>query len=132
MVAGWGFNYETVKQALFDPAKDQIFAFNSDKKRSTAVIHRSDGSVRLFCKGASEWVLKDCTMWLSAGGVTQGMTSGKIAELEKLILDMANLALRTLVLAHKVILRDSPRRTLTFSDFHSDSFTRIFANALLT
>ena len=104
MITTWGFDYENIKQTLFDVTRgDQIFAFNSDKKRSTAVIHRSDGSVRLFCKGASEWLLKDCSMWLDPGGVCRPMTRAKKAELEKIILDMANLSLRTLVLAHKVL-----------------------------
>ena len=103
MAAEWGYDYEKVCPALFDHTKDQIFAFNSDKKRSTAVIHRPDGSVRLFCKGASEWIMQDCTTWLDKSGISEPMTPAKKKELEALILDMANLALRTLVLAHKVL-----------------------------
>ena len=105
MVKDWGFEYDEVKDAVFDATRDRIFAFNSDKKRSTAVIHRPDGSVRLFCKGASEWLMQDCSMWVDKDGHCQPMTARKKKELDNLILEMANLALRTLVLAHKVRFR---------------------------
>lgn len=62
MVASWGYDYEDVKASIFNESQDKIFAFNSVVKRSTAIIHRPDGSVRLFCKGASEVLLKCCTM----------------------------------------------------------------------
>ena len=117
MAKEWGFDEEKVKNAMFDQSKDQIFAFNSDKKRSTTVIHRPDGSVRMFCKGASEWVIKDCTTWLDNDGNCRPMTSDKLNELDNLILGMANLALRTLVLTHKVIC---PHDT-AYNDGHGPS-----------
>jgi P-type Ca2+ transporter type 2C len=101
MVSTWGFQYETVRNEKFDEIKDKIFAFNSDKKRSTAVIHQPNGSVRLFCKGASEWLLNDCTHYTDSAGNHQVMTPEKKKEVENNILDMANMALRTLLLAHK-------------------------------
>ncbi len=52
MIEKWGFPYEPLHACIFDENRgDLLFSFNSDKKRSTAVIHRDDGSVRLFCKG---------------------------------------------------------------------------------
>lgn len=69
MVRGWGFDYEKVKKDLYDDLKDKIFSFSSDKKRSTAVVHLSNGTVRLYCKGASEWLLKDCTNYMNQSGI---------------------------------------------------------------
>eukprot|EP00605_Chrysophyceae_sp_TOSAG23-4_P001569 GSChrysophyteH1.ASY1.ANO1.1720.1 assembled CDS len=86
----WGFPYEEVRNAKFVEGKDRIFAFNSAKKRSTAVVHMKDGSVRIFVKGASEWVIKDCTH-----------CDEKKNELNDYIGKMADKALRTLVLAHE-------------------------------
>jgi len=101
MVQNWGFDYELVKSELFNATVDRVYAFNSGKKRSTAVIHRRDGSVTVFCKGASEWIIKDCTSYTDEKGVSQKMTSSKIEELNNHILKMADMALRTLVLAHR-------------------------------
>jgi magnesium-transporting ATPase (P-type) len=101
MSKAWGFDYEAVKHHLFDENKDRVFAFNSTKKRSTCIIHRPDGSVRLYCKGASEYILHDCTMYLDHQGYPQAMTPTKKAELESHIVFMAEQALRTLMLAHK-------------------------------
>jgi calcium-translocating P-type ATPase len=101
MVSTWGHQYEDVKKLKFNESKDKIFPFNSSKKRSTAVVHQPNGAVRIFCKGATEWVLKDCTHFTGANGLPQIMTSEKKKELEGHILAMANNALRTLLLAHR-------------------------------
>jgi P-type Ca2+ transporter type 2C len=53
MVRKWGADCETIKKAIFNESRDKIFAFNSSKKRSTAVIHRSDGTIRFYVKGES-------------------------------------------------------------------------------
>eukprot|EP01033_Poteriospumella_lacustris_P003606 gene3605-2599_t len=101
MIKQWGFDYEQVRSEIFNEATDRVFSFNSAKKRSTCVNFRSDGSVRLFCKGASEWVLKDCTMITDKNGNAVPLTEEKRQMVEKHILSMAENALRTLVLAHK-------------------------------
>ena len=101
LVTHWGDNVDDVKQHCFDSDVDRLFAFDSIKKRSTAIVHRPDGSVRLYCKGASEVLLKDCSHYLDAGGAEVPMTDKKEAELEEVIENMNKQALRTLVLAHK-------------------------------
>jgi len=101
MIKQWGFDYEQVRSEIFNEATDRVFSFNSAKKRSTCVNFRNDGSVRLFCKGASEWVLKDCTMITDKNGNPVPLNEEKRQMVEKQILSMAENALRTLVLAHK-------------------------------
>jgi len=101
MVKSWGFDHEEVKSKSFKEGHDKIFSFNSAKKRSTAIVHRADGSVRLYCKGATEWILKDCTMFLNNTGTNSPMNPEKVASLEEIINNMADKALRTLCLAHK-------------------------------
>ena len=101
MARSWGFDYVEVMKRVFDDDTDKVFAFNSSKKRSTAVIHRPDGSVRLFCKGASELLLKDCTMYLGKDGKVYPMSNSKREQLQNHILNMAQRALRTLLIAHK-------------------------------
>jgi len=96
----WGLDYESVCLEKFHPAVDKIFAFNSAKKRSTAVVEQKDGSIRVFVKGASEWVIKDCTKFSNAEGKTEDMSSAKRDELNNMIEGMARRALRTLVLSH--------------------------------
>jgi P-type Ca2+ transporter type 2C len=100
MCQKWGVDCEVMKKEIYNETTDKLFAFNSGKKRSTAIIHRPNGTVRLLCKGASEWVLRDCTHYLKTDGKIEPLTSEKMMEVEKFILDMANNALRTLCLAH--------------------------------
>ena len=101
MIESWGFVYEEVYEKIFKQGKDKVFSFNSAKKRATSIVHQPDGSVRLFCKGASEWILKDCTHYTDRNGTSVALTAEKRSDLDKHILSMAENALRTLCLAHR-------------------------------
>jgi len=100
MSKAWGFDADHVKQTVFSDLKDKLFSFNSTKKRSTCIVERPDGSIRLFCKGASEQLLKDAAFYTSQDGSVCPMTRAKFDELNFIIGEMADKALRTLVLAH--------------------------------
>ena len=101
MAKSWGKDYESIHKEYYLEGRDQTFSFNSEKKRSTAIVQLPDGTVRLYCKGASEWIMKDATKILTENGSTTAMSSVKRDEMNKLIDEMANRALRTLCLAHK-------------------------------
>jgi len=101
LVRAWGLDGDVIKSQQYNDLQDKIFSFNSSKKRSTAIVTRADGTVRLYCKGATEWVLKDCTTYLEKDGRALTLTAAKISELETCISKMAGAALRTLLLAHK-------------------------------
>ena len=89
------------KRQVYDAVRDKVFAFNSLKKRSTAIVHRSDGSVRLYCKGATEWLLRDCTQYLNREGRSCALTHSDRIHIEKFVSRMTQNALRTLLLAHR-------------------------------
>lgn len=105
MIGRWGFQEEDEKPLYYSPDHDdRIYAFNSGKKRSTAVIHLGSNSVpqvRMFVKGASEWILKDCSHYLNREGKMEILTPNKREEIEKHLETMANKALRTLILTHR-------------------------------
>jgi magnesium-transporting ATPase (P-type) len=116
MCRAWGFEYEVVMKENFNPDKDKVYAFNSSKKRSTAVLFRKDGSVRVYSKGASEWILKDCTKVTNTSGGEDPMTPDKVQQIEGFIEGMANEALRTLLLAH----RDFPSASALPADWEEN------------
>ena len=100
MSKAWGLEGDHVKAGTFNDATDKLFSFNSTKKRSTCIVHRPDGSIRLFCKGASETLLKDAAFFTGEDGTVHPMTKAKFTELNEIVGTMADKALRTLVLAH--------------------------------
>jgi len=100
MARGWGVEYENICATKFHEGRDKLFAFNSAKKRSTVVVQMPGGKVRVFVKGASEWVITDCTHFSGPDGKAVAMNDAKRNELNELIGGMADRALRTLVLAH--------------------------------
>jgi len=101
MIKSWGFDHEELKNNNFKEGLDKIYSFNSAKKRSTAIVHRADGSVRLYCKGASEWITKDCSHFLNNNGQYEPMNESKRVFIDQVINTMADKALRTLCLAHR-------------------------------
>ncbi|CAM9198079.1 unnamed protein product, partial [Ectocarpus fasciculatus] len=117
LAKNWGYQYEAVQTEQFDAEKgDILFPFNSSKKRSTVKVHRKDGSVRLYIKGATEWVLRDCVSFTGKDGAALPLNANKLTEMEKIIVDMANNALRTLLIAH----RDFPNEAALPSNWRED------------
>jgi len=56
-------------------AHDKVFPFNSVKKRSSAVVKLSNGTYRLYTKGASELLLKDCSQVRQSACCSGGPTA---------------------------------------------------------
>jgi calcium-translocating P-type ATPase len=100
MAYNWGIHYMDVLKKKFNTNRDKFFPFNSEKKRSTCLIEMPDGTIRIFVKGASEWILKDATALMDHDGNVTDLTPSKLDELNECILSMARQALRTLTLAH--------------------------------
>ena len=100
LIRSWGEDYERVKTAFYKEGTDKIFPFDSTKKRSTAIVFRADGTVRLYCKGATEVLLSDCSHYTDVAGDTQAMTPAMLRSLDMKINFMAKKALRTLMLTH--------------------------------
>lgn len=97
-----GFSVDEVKDVVLDHSKgDKLYEFNSFRKRSSALVHRDDDSVRLYTKGASEWVLANCTMFLRSDGAVQMMNEAKRAEIQAYVKSASACGLRTICLAHK-------------------------------
>jgi Ca2+ transporting ATPase len=93
------------------------FEFSSKRKRmSTIISNAGNGGYdkRLLCKGASEYVLENCSHYLDSNGAKQVMSDVKEREIKDIIDKYAGEALRTIALAY---------RDLGESDFganHSD------------
>ena len=97
----WGYNADELQRTHFNEDIDKLYAFNSIKKCSTAIVHLENGTIRLYSKGASEILLKSCSKYINQKGEEVLMTSTKRNELQKMIQTMARNALRTLILTHK-------------------------------
>ncbi len=108
MAHAWGLHFTHIKDQHFHKATDKIFPFNSGKKRASAVVRRPDGGVRVLVKGATEWVLNDCTAYTLADGTAAPLTAAVRTKIDDHVFSMANRALRTLCIAH----RDFPPGTL--------------------
>lgn len=101
MARKWGYDYDDGKSPNFPQMSDKVYGFDSVKKRSTAITFRPDGSIRLFCKGAPEYLLKDCTFYLGRNAQPCSLTQIKRRELDMHVTFMADNALRTLCIAHR-------------------------------
>ncbi|XP_005534530.1 PREDICTED: plasma membrane calcium-transporting ATPase 3, partial [Pseudopodoces humilis] len=85
----------------------KVFTFNSERKSMSTVTRRPGGGYRLFCKGASEMVLRRCVSLLDAQGSPRALSGAEREELLRRVVEpMAAGGLRTLALA----FRDFPPR----------------------
>lgn len=75
----------------------QVYGFSSAKKMASVLVNRGDGTLRLYNKGASEWVLDVCTHMHDADGSVVPFTAARKAELLATVTEMASRGLRTLV-----------------------------------
>jgi len=57
-VLDMGQNYERVREQFPEDRIHKVYTFNSVRKSMSTVIQLTNGRFRLFCKGASEIVLK--------------------------------------------------------------------------
>ncbi|KAF4042137.1 Cation transporting ATPase C-terminal domain [Phytophthora infestans] len=80
---------------------DRLFPFSSEKKSMAAIVKRSDGTCRLYSKGAAEVILTRATKYIDVDGHIQRLTSSKRDELNRIIRQMAESALRTICIGHR-------------------------------
>ncbi|XP_052285591.1 plasma membrane calcium-transporting ATPase 2-like isoform X3 [Dreissena polymorpha] len=103
-----GQNYEAVRQAYPQDALVKIFTFNSKRKSMSTVTHLPGGNFRLYTKGASEMVLKDCNYMLNCNGEAVPFPMSKQEEVVKTVIEpMAGEGLRTICVAYKDYRRDN-------------------------
>jgi len=110
----------------------QIFPFDSAKKCMGAVIKLSKGGYRLFVKGASEIVLRQCTRMsdVKTGEVTD-LTSALREETQAKISSYAQKSLRTIALVYRDFESWPPAGTQTSADPNSAEFEPVLNELIL-
>mmetsp|Transcript_30436 Transcript_30436/g.40201 ORF Transcript_30436/g.40201 Transcript_30436/m.40201 type:complete len:1034 (-) Transcript_30436:191-3292(-) len=77
----------------------KVNPFTSDRKRMSVIVEKPNGEYRLYCKGASEYVLADCSQQLASQCSVNPI--GDKTQYNEKITQMAEKALRTVALAHR-------------------------------
>ncbi|KAF5176309.1 Calcium-transporting atpase [Thalictrum thalictroides] len=85
----------------------KVEPFNSDKKKMSVLVSLSTGRFRVFCKGASEIVLRMCDKILNKDGIPILLSEAQIENAMGIINGFANESLRTLCLAFKDMDKNS-------------------------
>ncbi|XP_028603416.2 plasma membrane calcium-transporting ATPase 1 isoform X4 [Podarcis muralis] len=95
-------DYQDVRNEIPEEALYKVYTFNSVRKSMSTVLKNSDGSFRIFSKGASEIVLKKCFKILSANGETKVFRPRDRDDIVKTVIEpMASEGLRTICLAFR-------------------------------
>ncbi|KAE9350600.1 Plasma membrane calcium-transporting ATPase 2 [Phytophthora rubi] len=91
-----------IRREKFQVARgDRLFPFSSEKKSMAAIVRRGDGGYRLYSKGAAEVILARATKFIDIDGNVQVLTTIKRDELNHIIRQMAESALRTICIGHR-------------------------------
>ncbi|XP_038170368.1 plasma membrane calcium-transporting ATPase 1 isoform X1 [Arvicola amphibius] len=95
-------DYQDVRNEIPEEALYKVYTFNSVRKSMSTVLKNSDGSFRIFSKGASEIMLKKCFKILSANGEAKVFRPRDRDDIVKTVIEpMASEGLRTICLAFR-------------------------------
>ncbi|NXJ08217.1 AT2B1 ATPase, partial [Odontophorus gujanensis] len=95
-------DYQDVRNEIPEEKLHKVYTFNSVRKSMSTVLKNSDGSFRIFSKGASEIVLKKCFKILSADGEPKVFRPRDRDDIVKTVIEpMASEGLRTICLAFR-------------------------------
>uniref|UniRef100_A0A1I7Y0Y4 Calcium-transporting ATPase n=1 Tax=Steinernema glaseri TaxID=37863 RepID=A0A1I7Y0Y4_9BILA len=104
-VLGLGQSYQDIRDRHPEETIFKVYTFNSVRKSMSTVISMDSPSgttYRVFCKGASEIVLKKCRWFLGKNGQVTKFSSKDCDRLVKDVIEpMASDGLRTICLAYK-------------------------------
>lgn len=99
------FQAERKKYKVHKNDPFQRFEFSSKRKRMSTIISNATGAggydKRLLCKGASEYVVSQCSHYLDTEGVRHPMSDSKLIEIQGIIKQYAEEALRTIAFGYR-------------------------------
>ncbi|EFJ49476.1 hypothetical protein VOLCADRAFT_104340 [Volvox carteri f. nagariensis] len=96
----------------------QMYGFSSARKMASVLVREPSGNLRLYNKGAAEWVLRRCSAMLQPDGSTIPMDKVILEEMNSLVTAMAMRGLRCICLSY----RDYPANDLVRTpDFFEDA-----------
>lgn len=100
-VQGLGKSYQTIRDTHPEESFTRVYTFNSVRKSMSTVIPKN-GGYRVYCKGASEIVLKKCSFIYGQDGVLEKFTRDMQERLlHQVIEPMACDGLRTICIAFR-------------------------------
>ncbi|XP_045068258.1 plasma membrane calcium-transporting ATPase 2-like isoform X4 [Coregonus clupeaformis] len=95
-------DYQPIRNQIPEENLYKVYTFNSVRKSMSTVIKLSDGSFRMYSKGASEIVLKKCTKILNKEGEPRVFRPRDKDEMVKKVIEpMACDGLRTICVAYR-------------------------------
>uniref|UniRef100_A0A671KGD0 Calcium-transporting ATPase n=1 Tax=Sinocyclocheilus anshuiensis TaxID=1608454 RepID=A0A671KGD0_9TELE len=95
-------DYQTIRNQIPEEKLYKVYTFNSVRKSMSTVIKLPDGSFRMYSKGASEIVLKKCSVILNETGEPRVFRPRDRDEMVKKVIEpMACNGLRTICVAYR-------------------------------
>ncbi|XP_075966675.1 plasma membrane calcium-transporting ATPase 2 isoform X4 [Anarhichas minor] len=95
-------DYQPIRNQIPEEKLYKVYTFNSVRKSMSTVIKLSDGSFRMYSKGASEIVLKKCSHILNEVGESRVFRPRDKDEMVKKVIEpMACEGLRTICVAYR-------------------------------
>uniref|UniRef100_A0A8C4GNL7 Calcium-transporting ATPase n=1 Tax=Dicentrarchus labrax TaxID=13489 RepID=A0A8C4GNL7_DICLA len=95
-------DYQPIRNQIPEEKLYKVYTFNSVRKSMSTVVKLSDGSFRMYSKGASEIVLKKCSYILNEVGEPRVFRPRDKDEMVKKVIEpMASNGLRTICVAYR-------------------------------
>lgn len=114
MVRSWGDDYREIRD-LEHVNTLQVYGFTSERKMASVLVKSKDGNtLRLYNKGAADWILNRSIASIDSQGNRIPMGDAEREKLMDVLTEMASRGLRTLCLAYKDYPANDPSRPADF------------------
>jgi Ca2+-transporting ATPase len=112
----WGADYAKLREE-WEPRVVEVYGFTSARKMASVLVKRDERTLRLYNKGAAEWVLQKCAA-VHEGAKVVPMTPAARDKLMETVVAMASRGLRCICLTYADYPVNDPKRA---ADFFADA-----------
>ncbi|KXZ55677.1 hypothetical protein GPECTOR_2g1227 [Gonium pectorale] len=109
----------------------KLYGFSSARKMAGVLLREPSGDLRLYNKGAAEWVLRRCTGLMRPDGSVEPMDPRKLEQMIALVTSMASRGLRCICLSYRNYAREDPQRPADFFEDANEVDNGLIAYAIV-
>ncbi|KAI8477413.1 MAG: hypothetical protein J3K34DRAFT_453016 [Monoraphidium minutum] len=125
----WGADYAALREE-WGPNVAHVYGFTSARKMASVLV-RKDGKLRLYNKGAAEWVLQKCVAMVDGTGGVKPMTDAVREELMQVVVTMASRGLRCICMTYTDYPEKDAKRAPDFFEDAAEVDSNLVAQAIV-
>ncbi|KAG2501673.1 hypothetical protein HYH03_000176 [Edaphochlamys debaryana] len=125
-----GIDYKACREQR-ESDQIKLYGFSSARKMASVLLREKSGDLKLYNKGAAEWVLRRCKALLRPDGSLEELTPQRLEEMIALVTGMASRGLRCICLSYRDYAGTDPSRPADFFEDANEVDNDLIAYAIV-